>query len=358
MNANTATAMNVNTATAVNVHTAKAMNTAKRAPMQTRRSLLLLLAASYTLTACGADAATAAGEPKPYTLRIGSIGSGNKLTGVFGYLREEQKLLPLLAPAGVTAVETYTFPNGPDLNQALVAGELDVALYGDTPALVARGAGQPTRLIAQSGIGNDAGVVAKKEGGPTSLAELAGKKVAVQKGSYMHRYLLASLEDLGVQPQEIVHIYNSDIEAALERGDVDAAAVPSANVEALRAKGYPVIDVASKDHPGYLGTGATVSPESFLKEHAGFPQVWQQAQQEGTKLAKADWDGYLAFSVKAGGFPAEITKATTLRSQIPDEPFPAAGLTLLANTKTFLVKQGFIKSDFSIDEWIAPGARR
>jgi NitT/TauT family transport system substrate-binding protein/sulfonate transport system substrate-binding protein len=313
------------------------------------------LALPAVLSGCGADSAGATGPPA--TLRIGVIGTGTKLTGVIGYLKEKNKLLPLLAPAGITGVEVYSFPNGPDLNQALVARELDVASYGDTPSLVARGAGQPTRLIAQASVGLDAGVLAKKDGGPTSLAELAGKRVATQKGSYIHRYLLGALGDAGVKPGEIVHIYNTEIEAALERGDVDAVAVPSANFEALKNKGYPVIDVASKDHPQNQGTSSTVGSESFLDANADFVKVWQQTQREGTKLAKANWDDYLDFAGKVGGFAPEITKATTLRGQLPDEPFTNKGLALLESTKKFLVKEGFVKTDFALDDWIAAGAR-
>jgi ABC-type nitrate/sulfonate/bicarbonate transport system substrate-binding protein len=35
------------------------------------------------------------------------------------------------------------FANGPDLNEALSGGSLDVGIYGDTPALVGRAAGLP-----------------------------------------------------------------------------------------------------------------------------------------------------------------------------------------------------------------------
>ncbi|MFI0421804.1 ABC transporter substrate-binding protein [Spongiactinospora sp. 9N601] len=324
-----------------------------------RRSFALLLTAALALpalAACGAGGASGA-TAASYPLRIGVIGTGNKLTGVIGYLNDEKRLLPLLAPAGVTEVKSFSFPNGPDLNQALLAGELDIALYGDTPALVARGAGQPTRLIAQNTVGIDAGVLAKKQGGPARLVDLAGKRVATQKGSYIHRYLLGALAEAGIKPQEIVHIYNSDVEAALERGDVDAAAVPAANMEALRLKGYPLINIASRDHPAYLGSSATVVPESFLGARPGFVKVWQGAQREGTRLAKRNWDRYLAFAAKVGGYPAEVTRATTLREQLPEEPFTPQGLRLLENTKRFLVEQKFIRSDFSIEEWIAPGAR-
>jgi len=331
--------------------------------MNLRRSAAAIAAAltalALAVTGCGAGETAAAGNAgggEKITLRVGVIGSGNRLNGPVGYLHDKNALVPLLAGANVADVKVFSFPNGPDLNQALVAGELDVATYGDTPALVARGAGQPTRLIAQATVGLDAAIVAKK-GGPGSLQELAGRKIATQTGSYMHRYLLGALEDANVKPREILHIYAPDVEAALERGDVDAAAVPAANVEALRKKGYPVIDQLAADHPRYRGTSATVVTDAFLDAHPGFVKVWQSAQIEATKRAKANWEDYLAFAVDVGGFPADIVRKTTLKEQLPDTPFTEEGLTLLEGTKKFLVQQGFVRKDFAIDDWIAPGAR-
>ncbi|MCA2213160.1 ABC transporter substrate-binding protein [Jidongwangia harbinensis] len=320
-----------------------------------RRNSLLTLALGglLALAGCGADPSEAAGPGDGFTLRVGAIGSSNKLSGPVGYLNEKGGLVPALASVGVTAVKVVTFPNGPDLNQALAAGELDLATYGDTPALVARGARQPTRLIAQAQIRLDAGILARKAGGPAELADLNGKKVAVQTGSYIHRYLLGALADAGVKPAEVIHIYSSDVEAALERGDVDAAAVPIANVEALKAKGYPLVDLASKDHPQYLGTSATVVTEKFLKARPGIVPAWQNAQREATGKAKADWPGFLAYTVSINGFPPKIVAATTVADQWPAEAFTPEGLALLKGTKEFLVTQKFVRTDFDLEEWIA-----
>jgi ABC-type nitrate/sulfonate/bicarbonate transport system substrate-binding protein len=265
--------------------------------------------------------------------------------------------VPALSRLGVTDVKVVTFPNGPDLNQAIVAGELDLASYGDTPALVARGAGQPTKLIAQSSVNLDAGILAKKNGGPASIKDLQGRKIAVQTGSYIHRYLLGALADAGVKPAQIIHLYSTDTEAALERGDVDAAAVPAINFEVLKAKGYPGIDQASADHPGYRGTSATVVTEKFLAAHKDIVATWQQAQRDSFKDAKANWDEYLAFAVSLVQFPPDLVKKTTLREQLPDEPFTDAGLKLLDGTRVFLLENKFVKKEFSLDDWIAPGAR-
>ncbi|GAA0806303.1 ABC transporter substrate-binding protein [Spirilliplanes yamanashiensis] len=322
-----------------------------------RGATAVVVAALLTTAAgCSAESEAAAGSGGGSVLRVGAIGNANALSGPVGHHLRQGRLVPALAALGVTDVKVVTFPNGPDLNQALAAGELDLAVYGDTPALVAKGAGQPTRLIAQAQVGLDAGILAKKAGGPTSIAGLAGRKVAVQTGSYIHRYLLGALADARVEPAEVIHIYSSDVEAALERGDVDAAAVPIANVEALKAKGYPLIALASKEHPQYLGTSATVVTEKYLEKQPGIVAAWQDAQRAAVRAAKADWPGFLAYSVSINGFPPAIVEATTVAEQWPEEPFTERGLTLLAGTKQFLVEQKFVRKDFDLDEWTVRSA--
>ncbi|MFB9237977.1 ABC transporter substrate-binding protein [Plantactinospora siamensis] len=324
-----------------------------------RRSVLALALLGGVAAAaggCGADAASGASDAA-WTLRIGTIGSRNRLTGPVGWLHAQNKLLPLLAAAHVEKIEVYTFPNGPDLNQALVGGKLDLASYGDTPALVARGAGQPTRLIAESLVGNDAGIVTVP-GGVSSLRDLNDKVIATQTGSYIHRYLLGALADLGVKPRRIVHVYSTDTEAALAKRSVDAAAVPANYAYAFQAKGYPLLELASKARPRYLGTSATVVTETTRRRHAPLIRAWQQAQTEATRQAKAGWPDYLAFNVDLGPFGADIVRRSVLREQLPDTPFTDAGLTLLKGTKDFLVGQKLVAKDFSVDDWIAPEARQ
>ncbi|QXJ22205.1 ABC transporter substrate-binding protein [Actinomadura graeca] len=312
---------------------------------------LLVLAA----TACGSSAADGGSG----TLRIGVIGSGvgNKLTRTVGFLDERGELLPELKSAGIGKIQVATFQNGPDLNQALAGGSLDIGLYGDTPALVGHGRGLPTRLVSLNSIRLDAAVVAKKNAGPASLKDLEGKRIGVQTGSYIHRYLLGALEEAGVKPKQIIHMYTPAIIAALEKNSIDAGGLISADQVAEEQKGYRSIDVASRDHPDLLGTSVTVVTEKYLAGHKDIVKVWQRAESKGARVAKANWPAYTAFVARTGGYAPEVSIKTTLKEQLPEEPFPAEGLRLLEGTKTFLVGQDLIKKDFPVGSWLAPGAK-
>lgn len=341
----------------------------RRPPTARRRLLAALLLTTALVAAAGCgdsddDAGasptsdTESASPGPaddVTLRLGVIGNG-VFRGPLGYLHDRGELLPLLDGAGVTEIEVIPFTTGPDLNQALVAGELDVASYGDTPALVARASGQETQLIGQGSVAIDAAIVTPKSGGAESLDDLEGEKVAVATGTYMHRYFLGVLDETGVTPGEVVNIPSLETEAALERGDVAAAAVTRAVAESLRLRGYPVISIGSEDNPDVLGTTAIVATESFLADNPDFVAAWQEAWRTAVETGRADWPGYQAFALEVGGYEPEVIEITEIEDLYPVEPFTDDGLELLEGTASFLYDSGFIPEEVDIDEWIAEGA--
>ena len=315
-----------------------------------RLATVAILAAG-ALTACSPSAAAGPSD----TIRIGYIGTTDKLTSTLGYQLSKGELVGELSALGVKNIETFPFANGPDLNQALAAGDLDVGLYGDTPAIVGKAAGQPTRLVGQSTINLDAEIVTKK-GGPTSLEELNGQPIAVAKGSYMHRYLIGALADAKVTPSQILNIPTADTPAALAKGDIAAAALPIANAEALRAQGFPVIDQLVKDHPNYAGTSVEVVTQSYLDAHPNFVAVWQAAHKKAVIDAKSNWPDYLQFAHTLSKLPPAIIDATTSKDQLPEDSFTTDGLKLLQGTQNFLVDQKLAAKPFSVNDWIAPGA--
>lgn len=324
------------------------------------------LAASCLLlfsSACSSSQTVSQAVPKPKTsdtaktstLRLGFI-SVNQIkvpTGPTGWAIHQDKLLPELQKLGIAEVKTLSFPNGPNLNEALVAGEVDVGIYGDTPALVAKAKGIPTRLIGQEQVGMNAWLIGKKNG-PRSLTELKGQKVATSKGSYLHRYLIGLLQKSGLSDRvTVVHLLPSEAQAALERGDVAAIAAATGTGPLLKSKGYPVIDEATK-HPDLPGTSVTVATEAFLAKHPDFPQKWNQIKQASVKNIKANPEAYYKFHAEVSGYPIDVIKASFPVEQFPEEPFPTQGLQLLEGTKKFLVSQKLANSDFKLNDWIVP----
>ena len=144
-----------------------------------------------------------------------------------GIIQEELKKY------GIDEVKLVGFPNGPDQTESLIGGRIDFGSLGDTPAILARSAGAKSRLITQVSTDNIGYLIGKKDG-PKSARDLEGKTIAIQKGSFMHRYVVGLLEQEGVKDYKLVHMLRPDGEAALARGEVDA--MTNNGVYALKLK--------------------------------------------------------------------------------------------------------------------------
>jgi sulfonate transport system substrate-binding protein len=132
-----------------------------------------------------------------------------------------------LAASGVE-VHWTEFPAGPALLEALNVGSIDFGSVGEAPPIFALAAGANFVYVANEppSPASEAIVV-----GPhstlRSVAELKGKKVALNKGSNVHFLLLKALEKAGVAYADIspVFLAPADARAAFERGSVDAWAI-------------------------------------------------------------------------------------------------------------------------------------
>lgn len=332
-------------------HTRRSIRTA----MVTTAAFAMVM---VTASACGGDA-KAASTPgtgaTQYTLRVGFISTNKNWTGPEGYSADKGKLRSILASAGATSLELTAFPNGPNLNQALQAGKLDIGLYGDTPALVGRAAGLDTRVVAQSSVGTDAWIVTKA-GGPATVADLAGKSVAVAQGSYMDRYLRGVLEAKGLTDKvKLINIVPpSDQKAALDRGDIAAVAGTVASALILQKAGYQVIDKASVDHPNLRGTGVTIITGTALKAHPDLPAAWRKARQQAIADATASAEDYYAVQAKVQEIPADVAAVTSALALYPNPTITPEGRSLLDGTNAFLAANQFAKQKVDLDAWLLP----
>lgn len=188
-----------------------------------RRHWLAATAAGASLAALGslarrADAATLPNIVPPAQLRIGFQKSAVNLVIV-----KESRALEQRFPD--TRVHWLEFPAGPQQLEALSAGSLDVAITGDTPPVFAQAAGRDLRYIGVEPPKPDSSAILVPQGSALrSLADLKGKRVALQKGSSAHFLIVSGLRKGGLTFADIQPVYltPADARAAFERGSVDA----------------------------------------------------------------------------------------------------------------------------------------
>jgi len=187
-------------------------------PTSLRRRLLqtLALAAAVVLASPHAPALAQAKD----SLRIGYQKSASLLT----LQKSVGSLEKRLAPLGVD-VKWVEFPAGPQLLEGLNVGSIDVGFVGEAPPIFAQAAGANFVYIGYDPAAPEAeALVVPKDSPLKNVADLKGKKVALNKGSNVHYLLVRLLEKHGLKYSDIQTVFlpPADARAAFERGAVDA----------------------------------------------------------------------------------------------------------------------------------------
>ncbi|HEY9697879.1 MAG TPA: ABC transporter substrate-binding protein [Trichocoleus sp.] len=317
-------------------------------------SLTLITAGCTNPNATGNTASQTETSPTATTtLRIGfTAADGGKLPiGPIGWAEKQGYLDDEFQKIGVADIEFYGFDSGPGVNEAVAAGELDVSMNGDTPAIVGKTNGLKTRLINLNTVGINVYLVAKKNG-PTSVDQLNRKTIGVRIGAIPHRYVVGLLEQAGLKGKvKIVNLTNSEGEAALSRGDIDAYAATAALAYRLKSQNYTVIDEAA-NHPDLTGSNVTSVTEQFLAAHPDFVQTWYSVIDRATRELKAQPQAYYQFVSQVNDEPLELSEFTSPLNQYPSEPLPGDGVERLRKTQQFLLNQKIVKSEFKLDDWV------
>ena len=201
--------------------------------MQTNNSILRLTrmlpgVAMVLLTmmaGCGGQAARSASGAAGSVFRI-----GYQKGGASNILRLRGGLDRQFAAKGIR-LEWIDFPAGPQMLEAMGAGSIDLGSTGDAPVAFALAAGQPIVYVANTPPGDETGdsraILVPKNSPLRSVAELRGKRIAVQKGSGTHNFLVQALEKAGVPYKDTQPVYLAppDARPAFESGRVDAWAI-------------------------------------------------------------------------------------------------------------------------------------
>ncbi|OWK42804.1 putative aliphatic sulfonates-binding protein precursor [Pseudomonas oleovorans subsp. oleovorans] len=222
-----------------------------------RRSLVALFAAAISFGAIT--------HAQAETLRI-----GYQKYGTLVLLKAKGTLEKRLAEQGVE-VKWTEFPGGPQLLEGLNVGSVDFGVTGETPPVFAQAAGADLLYVAnEPPAPTGEAILVAKDSPIKSVAELKGKKVALNKGSNVHYLLVRALEDAGLKYGDITPVYlpPADARAAFERGSVDAWVIwdpfQSAAEKQLQARtlrdGSGLVD----NHQFYLAT------RTYAEQH---PQV-------------------------------------------------------------------------------------
>jgi sulfonate transport system substrate-binding protein len=257
-----------------------------------------LLAAAFALTSAFSLSSANAEEK---IVRIGIQKYGKLIL-----LKSRGTLDKKLAAIGYKPVWAE-FPAGPQLLEALNAGAVDFGNTGEAPPIFAQAANPQLVYVAyEAPAPRGEAILVPKDSPIKTLADLKGKKVALNKGSNVHYLLVKSLEKAGVQYSEIqpTFLTPADARAAFEKGAVDAWAIwdpfQAAAEVALNARSIANGEGVVSNHQFYL------SSRTFADEN---PKAVQAILEELSAV-----DGWVKSEPKAAA--AQLSASTGIPAAV------------------------------------------
>ncbi len=199
-----------------------------------------------------------------------------------GWIEEELKSL------GVT-VKWTSFNSGPLVNESFAAGQQDIGVLGDVPAIIAKSAGQDLRIIANAAYGPEALAFVVPPNSPiTKPEELKGKKVAVVKGSYAHHLLILVLNKAGLTINDItvVNLAAADMQNALVTKAIDAAVTWEPFITKFKDAGIAKVLV---DGTGIKRANLVIyGTQKFASQNPKLVEIYLNAYKKGYEFIKSN----------------------------------------------------------------------
>jgi sulfonate transport system substrate-binding protein len=283
----------------------------------TRRQLIQGAAASIALPAVGAWAQAPARQAERQ-LRVGNQ------KGQLSLLKGRGTLEKRLVPLGVT-VKWTEFAAGPVQLEALNVGSIDFGDVGEAPPIFAQAAGAPLAYVAATVPRPQAeAVLVPQDSSIRSVADLKGKKIALNKGSNVHYFIVKLFEKSGLAYSDLKFVFlpPSDARAAFEKGSVDAWVIWDPFLaSAEKSLGARILADAS----GVVGNrGYYFSSLDYVAKN---PDVLAAVTEEINRVdqwAAANKDAYAAELSAIWGLPKPVVDVTVARSAYGTSPITNA----------------------------------
>lgn len=281
-------------------------------PLTSFRPLRRRLAAALALIplALATPALHAQDSARPL-LRIGYQKSASLLA-----LQKAQGSLERRLAALQADVKWVEFPAGPQLLEGLNVGSVDVGFVGEAPPIFAQAAGANFVYIGNDPASPEAeAIVVPKDSPIRTLADLKGRRIALNKGSNVHYLLVRALEKAGLKYGDIQPVFlpPADARAAFEKGAVDAwviwdpflAAVEKQTGARLLADGRGLVS----NHAFYL------AERQFTQKHPQLVRALFEDSVEQGRWLKANLKEAARRIAPVQGLDVDVVERTLQRAE-------------------------------------------
>ncbi|RNC29692.1 MAG: putative aliphatic sulfonates-binding protein [Candidatus Dichloromethanomonas elyunquensis] len=242
---------------------------------------------------------------------------------------------------------------GPATAEALAAKSIDFATsLNYVSAIIAKANGNDMKVISgYSKFPKGIGLVAGVNSGVMTVADLKGKKVALQKGTMLHEMLIKALAETNLKSSdvEIVNMASTDAANAVMQKQVDAAVIPDPLLtKAVASKNVILLRNAENL---ILGQAVIAARTDFLNQYPDIAKKFLEVHQKTLTWANANQEEALTLAAKVNQMDINAVKAMA-----PKFDFSLAldKTTILKykDTAEFLKTNNFIKTDINTDTLI------
>lgn len=237
-------------------------------------------------------------------LKVINIGHQSGTPGL-NLLKARGSLEKQLAPEGIQ-VKWISFQGGPPMMEAMAAGSVDIGSVGNLPPVFAQASGNPIVYVAATGSNAGAqAIIVHKDSPIKTLADLKGKKLAIQKGTALQYFVLKALESAKLTLNDIKPVYLTipDSTTAFEGGNVDALPIGDPYLASKELNNSVRVLVRGSDvapqRAFYIAT------QNFTKNHPDLVKIILEEQRKVEDWAKTN--------------PTEVAKLLAQQTKYPPQ---------------------------------------
>jgi sulfonate transport system substrate-binding protein len=283
-----------------------------------RRRAFLKLSLGAAAAASAAAAPISFAQDTSRALRIGNQ------KGYLNLIKARGTLEKRLAPLNVS-VSWTEFAAGPVQLEALNVGSIDFGDVGEAPPIFAQAAGAPLAYVAATVPRPQSEAVLVPPNSPIrSVADLKGKKIALNKGSNVHYFLVKLLRQHGLQYADVnlVFLAPADARAAFERASIDAWVIwdPffAAAEQALGARSIA-------DASGVVGNrGYYFSSQTYAAKNPDVIRVLIEELDKVDQWGRQNRDQLASELARLWGLPKPVVDVAVGRLQFGTQPITRA----------------------------------
>ena len=218
-------------------------------------------------------------------------------------------------------IQWRNFDSGGDVMMAMASGDVQIGVAGSSPIAAAVSRGVDAQLFwILDNIADAEALVVRNGSGIVAPQDLAGKTLAVPFVSTTHFHALFALEQFGLTGKvKVINLQPSDIPAAWERGDIDAAFIWDPALGRLKQSGHVLLTSGQLTDWGKATFDGLVVDKQFAAANGPGMQACTQVLQDSTA-------GYVAAPNTWTAESAQVINVAKQSGAKPEEVPPVLAL--------------------------------